>query len=99
MGPYQRRRPFLLAFTASLALTAVSTEAFITAHQHHDCSGEDCLICLQIETARHLLDGLVRAVAALMGFYALTVRVIVKAPVFLGPAPPTPVSLKVKFNT
>jgi len=89
----------LLILTA-LALAAVCAETFIFTHLGHDCCGEDCPVCAQIEAARRLLDGLARlgAAALFAALCAACMKPLVRPAGAFSPAPLTLVSLKTKLT-
>jgi hypothetical protein len=82
----------LMAF---VALAVACVEFFIFVNLEHDCIGEHCSICLQIDVVQRLLECLagVCVIAALAfymhSFFKLTAW---------RPAPRTPVALKVRCN-
>jgi hypothetical protein len=86
---------------ACLALLAVFAEIFIFTHLIHDCTGEDCAICEQIEIAQRVLEKLGRIAAAV--FLAFTIadytKLLVKPSVAFLFQPSTPVSLKIRINS
>ena len=64
----------------------------------HDCSGEDCLICIAISLREKLFTNLL-PVAVILALWALTVKTATE-PAKLCPLPvtDTPVCLKVKLS-
>ncbi|MDR0786121.1 MAG: hypothetical protein LBE74_09640 [Treponema sp.] len=96
-----QKRFLHIALTACLALTAVFAENFIVTHLEHECIGESCPICSQIEIAQRLLEKLGRiGVAAFFAFYAIdyTKLLAKRSEGFFLPLT-TPVSLKIKINS
>jgi multidrug transporter EmrE-like cation transporter len=73
----------LIVLTACLALTAVFAEFFVFTHLDHDCIGENCSVCLQIEIAQSLLEGLGRIGIIVLGivFFAKTKKNVKNTPV------------------
>jgi hypothetical protein len=59
MLPHKRLVSILLA--ACLAVAAVFAEGFVLANLDHDHGGGPCPVCLQLEAARILFEGLGRA--------------------------------------
>ena len=100
MAKFPQKRLPLIVLTACLALAAASADVFVLTHLEHDCSGGPCAVCLQIEIAQSLLEGLGR-----IGLFALAlglvpqIAVIIKGRLFCSIIPKTLISLKVKYNT
>ncbi|GHT58015.1 hypothetical protein FACS1894109_11410 [Spirochaetia bacterium] len=98
--PNGSRRLPLIVLTVFLALSAVFAEGFVFTHLDHDCTGNYCSVCLQIETARNLLEGLGR-----IGLFALAaclipqILVIIKRRLSFSFFPQTLVGLKVQYNS
>jgi hypothetical protein len=93
-----QRRLNVIVLASALALAAICAEAFIADSLDHDCCGEGCPVCAQIDAARRLLDGLARvgaALTALLFAAAAKTRVRRFAPVFCAL---TPVCLKTKIT-
>ncbi|GHV10128.1 hypothetical protein FACS189485_23100 [Spirochaetia bacterium] len=90
----------LIVLTAFLALSAVFAEGFLFTHLDHDCIGEHCSVCLQIEITQNLLEGLGR-----MGIFALAaglipqIFAITKSRPSFALIPQTLVCLKIKYNS
>ncbi|GHV27150.1 hypothetical protein AGMMS4952_08370 [Spirochaetia bacterium] len=94
-----RRLP-LIAMMAFLLPTAIFAESYVFTNLDHYCTGEHCPICLQIEIAKNLLEGLGRIgiIALITGFFAHAGKHIKKVPFsYLFSA--SPVLLKVKSTT
>ena len=91
----------LVVLLAFLALAAVFAEAFVFTALDHDCIGEYCPICPQIEMAQRLLDGLGRigAIGLVAAFAAACASPAAKNPGLQRPASLTLVSLKIKYNS
>jgi hypothetical protein len=103
MDRFPRKRFFSLfsiILTACLAFTVILMAAFALDTPEHDCSGEDCPICLLIENAQNLLKIFVLAHSAAFlawfGQYAGTVLRTADPYPF---ARKTLVSLKVQHNS
>jgi hypothetical protein len=86
--------------TAWLALAVVFTGVFVFEELEHECTGEHCCICLQIEIAIRLIEafGRIGVIALVAGSAAVLAGVSAKAPTVFPPVPATPVSLKIKYN-
>jgi putative copper export protein len=50
----------LIVLTACVAFAAVFAEGFVLANLGHGHAGEACSVCLQLEAAHNLLEGLGR---------------------------------------
>jgi hypothetical protein len=87
----------LIVLTACLALAAVSAEFFVFTHLDHDCIGENCSVCLQIEIAQRVLEGLghIGIIVLVIGFFAKTKQCIKSTP-FSYTFTTSPILLKVK---
>jgi hypothetical protein len=87
-----------LVLTACLAIAVVSADVFVFTHLDHDCNGEHCAVCLQIQIAQNMLEGLGRA--GVMGtvafFFAATVKTVKSASSFYARST-SPILIKVKF--
>jgi hypothetical protein len=94
----QKRLP-LMVITACLALAAVSAEVFVFTRLNHDCTGEHCPVCLQLEIAQNLLEGLGRiGLFVLAACFIPLVLVTVRCRLSIAIVPPTLVGLKVKYS-
>jgi hypothetical protein len=90
----------LIVLTACLALAAVFAESFIFTHLDHDCIGEHCSVCLQIEIAQGLLEGLGRiGLLALAACLIPRILVNTKSRLSFVVVPHTLVDLKIKYNS
>ncbi|GHV43092.1 hypothetical protein AGMMS49546_23710 [Spirochaetia bacterium] len=89
-----------MVLTACLALAAVSAGVFVFTNLDHDCIGEHCSVCLQIEIAQNLLEGL--GCIGLFTFAACLISqilVILKSRLCFSFVPQTLVGLKVQYNS
>jgi hypothetical protein len=86
--------------TGWLALAVVFAGAFVVEELDHECTGEHCCICLQMEIAIRLIEafGQIGVVALAAGFAAGLAGISAKVQAFFRFVPATPVSLKIKFN-
>jgi hypothetical protein len=97
---FPQKKPWLLTLTACVALAAVLAETFIFAHLDHDCCGEGCPVCAQIEAAQRLLEGLARtALFTLFAWlFAAHTKTLVRSAGTFFPSTLTPVFLKTKLT-
>jgi hypothetical protein len=80
-------------------MTALFSEGYILFHQNHDCSGEECPLCLLIQRVENFFRDL-KGAASYPGFSAsalLTAVFILKFALFRF-VPLSAVQLKVKMN-
>jgi hypothetical protein len=100
MVEFPRKRLLLIVLTACLALAALSAEIFVFTHLDHDCIGENCSVCLQIETAQSLLKGLgFVIIAASLAGLSSGANLIVKKVAYCSAYLTSPIILNVKSNT
>jgi hypothetical protein len=94
MFSFPQKRLFLIV----LALIILFTGILAFTHLDHDCDGEDCPVCLQMEIAKTALKCFVLAAAAVLfaGFAVNTRRVSIVC-AFSGHA--SPITLNVKSTT
>jgi hypothetical protein len=98
--PGGSRRLPLIVLTACLALAAVFAESFVFTHLDHDCIGEHCSVCLQIEIAQSLLQGLGRiGLLALAACLVPQIFKAIKSRLSFAVIPLTLVGLKIKYNS
>ena len=84
---------------AVLAAVMLSSAVYIAVEANHNCSGEDCAICHQLQVCENLLKsiGLAGAAAAISAAFAYTVcRAILPCAEMNGTL--TLVALKVKLS-
>jgi hypothetical protein len=93
------KKSMLLIPAACIAFSVVFTETLISAEHDHDCTGEGCPVCLQIEAAKCFLKNLKLAVIGLLFSICLlfSVQVRIKPACFIPLL--SPVALKVRFNS
>ncbi|GHU60175.1 hypothetical protein FACS189444_6740 [Spirochaetia bacterium] len=90
----------LIILTACLTLSAVFAEGFVFTNRNHDCTGAHCPVCLQIEIAQNLLEGLGRfSSLALAACLIPQILVILKSRLCFSFVPQTLVGLKVQYNS
>jgi len=93
------RKTMLLVPAACIAFSVVFTETLTAAEHDHDCTGEGCPVCLQIEAAKCFLKNLRQAVLGL--FFSLclvfSAQIHKKYAYFIPLL--SPVALKVRFNS
>ena len=88
-----------IVLTACLALAVVCAGIFVLTNLDHDCMGEHCAVCLQIEIAQNLLAGLGRiGIGALAAYPILQLLVTLRSRLTIAIAPHTLVALKVKYS-
>ena len=94
----KKKRNFILLLCIALCVAMVFSYAFIARESDHDCIGEHCQICLELQTCRSILRNLF--------FAAATIAVVEFAVGFLPnayggsagcPKAGTPILLKVKL--
>jgi hypothetical protein len=100
MKNFLRNVPVLAVLTGWLALAVVSAGVFAVEKLDHECTGDHCRVCLQIEIALMLIEafGRIGVIALAAGFAAEFAGLPAKIPAFSRLAPATPVSLKIKFS-
>ena len=84
---------------AVLAVVMLSSAIYIAVEANHNCSGEDCAICHQLQACENLLKsiGLAGAAAAITAAFTYTVcRAILPCAETIGTL--TLVALKVKLS-
>jgi hypothetical protein len=54
-----QKKSFLVIFTACIAFPLLLAGVFVFMHLHHDCTGGECSVCLQVEAARNIFKSLV----------------------------------------
>jgi hypothetical protein len=95
-----RNKIFIFSLTACLALAAISAETFVFTHIDHDCTGEDCPVCLQIEIARNALKCFALAlIATPLAAYTACANQTIKKNAYYFIRLVTPVTLNIKSNT
>lgn len=95
------KRAIALLVCVCLAAAFLFSAWFATAHIHHDCTGNDCPVCMLIHRLSDLLRKLARAVMLLAAsFLAVLTALHGAAPyrTFEDARGNTPVSLKVQLN-
>jgi hypothetical protein len=82
------------------ALFVAFTGIFVIEALDHDCTGEHCAVCLQIEIAHRLIEAFGRlGVIALAASFAAAVHAgTIKPQTLFRSFLTTPVSLKIKFS-
>jgi hypothetical protein len=100
MMKFPRKRLLLIVLAVCLALAALSAEVFVLTHIDHDCEGEECPVCAQIEIAQNALKALgLACIAAALAVFIPDADLFVKQArrFFTGLA--TPITLHVKSTT
>jgi hypothetical protein len=100
MELHPKRKLLFLILAVCIACSVVFTETLIAAGQNHDCTGEGCPVCLQIEAAGCFLKtlklagiGLFLAVCSLFSVQ-FHKKYACFSSYFL-----SPITLKVRFNS
>lgn len=73
----KQNRVFSMLMAGIIAFALLFSVAFITVEANHDCSGDNCPICQQINTCQNILDGIALAGAA-AGFVAALLHILYK---------------------
>jgi hypothetical protein len=100
MKKFLRDIPVLAVLTGWLALAVAFAGVFVVEELDHECTGEHCCICLQMEIAIRLIEafGRIGIGAFAAGFAAGLAGLSNKVPACFRFVPATPVSLRIKFN-
>jgi hypothetical protein len=95
-----KRKMLFFTMVACILLSVVLIESLAADGHDHDCKGEGCPVCMQIETAQNFLKALKIAVLAsfLAVFLAFTAQTYLK-PADSTTNPFSPITLKVRFNS
>jgi hypothetical protein len=88
----------LLLLLTALTLAAVFGEAFLLGPHEHDGPGDSCSICQLIQAAKNLIKAFAAA-SSLLFASAITARFFLQHRDLFPHPLPTPVSLKVRFNS
>jgi hypothetical protein len=82
-----------------LSLAVICAGIYIIEEQDHDCPGEGCPVCHQLELAQRLIEAFGRfCVSLLLAAFLAGLGSRVKLYTRPGAAPATLVALKIKFN-
>jgi len=100
MMPRQHKNILLLITMFCVVLSVIFTASLTAAEHNHNCTGEDCPICLLIEAAQSFLRNLKFAGIAFVLSVCLLffTRSIIKNAVLIF-YHLSPVTLKVRFNS
>jgi hypothetical protein len=95
-----QRKVLFLALAACIAFSVLFAESLIADEHDHDCIGEGCPICLQIETTNNLLRtlklaGLFCFLFVCTVFLSLTFQKYTEITICVF----SPIALKVRFNS
>jgi hypothetical protein len=99
MTKLRQKRFSLALLTACLVFAAVFSQGFVLANLNHVHTGEQCSVCLQMEIAQKLLEGLARAGLLALAFCLVPQSSAVKNRLFFFVVPQTLVALKIKNNS
>ncbi|MBE6908900.1 MAG: hypothetical protein E7474_04755 [Ruminococcaceae bacterium] len=95
----KRRRIFAAVLAALVALVVLSSSVFLIEHADHDCAGEDCPVCRQLDACVQNLKNLAAAALVVLVAAVFTAAARICADGRLSAyAPRTPVALKVKLS-
>jgi hypothetical protein len=98
MSDVPRKRFLLIIFAVCITLSLIFAGTFALTHLNHDCYGDECPVCLQIEIAQNILKGLI-LISLIILFAGIEGRAkVVKNSIFSYIFFPSPVLLKVKFT-
>jgi len=88
---------FTALTTVWLVLAVIFAGIFVIENHDHDCTGEGCHICLEIQIAQRLIEAFIRlgVSMAVIGFILCVGPIIKPALLFWIKIP---IELKVKFN-
>jgi hypothetical protein len=98
MAPVSKQKALFTALTTAwLALAVIFAGIFVIEEHDHDCTGEDCHICLEIQIAQRLIEafGRLGVSIAVIGFFSYAGSLI--KPQLLSYSK-KPIELKVRFN-
>jgi len=99
MEPRSKRKMLLLILAVCVAFSVICAETLTAAEHDHDCIGEGCPVCLRIEAAECFLKTLkVAGICLSLAACSVFTAQFHKKPAELA-AYPSPVLLKVRFNT
>jgi hypothetical protein len=89
-----------VVLTGWLVLSVVFAGVFVIETLDHDCTGEHCSVCLQVEIAHRLIEafGRMGVIVLVAGFAVACAKPLIKFPAFSRLFWETPVSLKIKFS-
>ena len=95
---YFNKNKRLYAFLAAFLVTAVLllSGLFIVTHAEHDCTGEDCLVCAEIEACVCTIQLLSKAVGT--GAYLVISKILSLCQTGLFLCPVSLVSLKIRLD-
>ena len=100
MEPRPKRKILLLVLTACFVFSVIFAVTLTAAAHDHDCTGEGCPVCLQIEAANKFLKALKLAgtglFSAVCSVFPVQIR---KKHTKFTPFLFSPVALKVRFNS
>ncbi|MDR1135205.1 MAG: hypothetical protein LBL49_03355 [Clostridiales Family XIII bacterium] len=95
-GTMKKRLAALIC--AAVAGAYITAGAFIITHIDHDCVGEGCEVCLQIQDVKLLLANSTFAALTVFTAVRLAITSAVNRPHFVFDAAATPVAAKVRLN-
>jgi hypothetical protein len=87
---------FTALTTAWLAVAVIFAGVFVIEERDHDCTGEDCHICLEIQIAQRLIEAFGRlGISIAVTGFIFRAGFLVKPQLFYSKKP---IGLKVRFN-
>ena len=100
MEPCHKKRLLFIALAICIVFSVFFTENLAAGEHDHDCIGEGCPVCLQIEIANNFLKtlktaGLVMFLTVLLMSPAQTLHKLSE----IAPLSYSPIMLKVRFNS
>jgi hypothetical protein len=100
MKLYRKRKILLLILAVCIVFSVVSAETLIASEHDHICTGHSCHVCLQIEIVKCFLRtlnlaGIIFFISIFYPFIFLDNRIYNKFSYNI----PTPIALKVRFNS
>ena len=87
-----------ILMTVLLFLSVFGSVLCLAEHSHHECTGENCAVCVIIEQCNQHLRTVAAVAAAIFQLLVLcTAAAVITAPAFSGITAATPIRLKVKL--
>ncbi|GHT49448.1 hypothetical protein FACS1894102_4140 [Spirochaetia bacterium] len=88
----------IIILTTPLVLAAIFTVIFVSTDIDHDCIGERCPVCLQIETAQKMLDGFTDTVLFVIACFVPRIFTGIKKYLPYNIIPKSLLQLKIKYT-
>lgn len=94
-----KKRIVVVLLIAAVCFAMLFSLCFIAAAAHHDCTGEDCAVCMQISFCESVLRTLSQSAAAIFAAGAVVCLIVsVSFAAKKGLSVDSPVSLRVKLS-